>query len=128
MCCIFPRITYQAPGSKLGKGSDSVKALSHDAIFHAACNAILLLTDVKLANTPFLHSLPIFNSFLTYQTFVTNLHQLRVDLLCKLQEKFLHVTVLVIELNLLAFKFTPFTSAMEHKNANKNVRLYVKDF
>ena len=30
--------------------------------------------------------------FLTYQTFVTNLHLLRVELRCKLQEKFHRVT------------------------------------
>ena len=29
----------------------SLKALSHGAIFLATCNAILLLVDVKLANT-----------------------------------------------------------------------------
>ena len=32
------------------------------------------------------------NIFLTYQTFVTNLHLLRVQLRCKLQEKLHHVT------------------------------------
>ena len=37
------------------------KALSHGAIFLATCNAILLLGDVKLANTSFHHSLLIFN-------------------------------------------------------------------
>ena len=35
-----------------------LKALSHGAIFHATCNAILLLGDVKLTNTCFHHSLP----------------------------------------------------------------------
>ena len=39
--------------------------------------AILLLEDVKLANTCFHH-----NICLTYQTFVTNLHLLRVELRC----------------------------------------------
>ena len=34
-----------------------LKALSHGAIFLATCNAILLLVDVKLANTRFHHSL-----------------------------------------------------------------------
>ena len=34
-----------------------VKALSHDAIFFANCDAILPLGDVKLANTSFHHSL-----------------------------------------------------------------------
>ena len=32
------------------------------------------------------------NIFLTYQTFVTHLHQLRVELRCKLQEKLHRVT------------------------------------
>ena len=32
------------------------------------------------------------NKFLTYQTFVTNLHLLRVELRCKLQEKLHRVT------------------------------------
>ena len=32
------------------------------------------------------------NKFLTYQTFVTNLHPLRVGLRCKLQEKLHRVT------------------------------------
>ena len=32
------------------------------------------------------------NKFLTYQTFVTNLHPLRVELRCKLQEKLHRVT------------------------------------
>ena len=38
----------------------SIKALSHGAIFLASCNAILLLGDVKLANTCFHHSLLIY--------------------------------------------------------------------
>ena len=37
--------------------------------------------DVKLANICFYHSL------LIYQTFVTNLHRLRVELRCKLKDK-----------------------------------------
>ena len=37
------------------------KALSHGAIFLATCNAILLLVDVKLANTRFNHSLLIYS-------------------------------------------------------------------
>ena len=32
------------------------------------------------------------NIFLTFQTFVTNLHRLRVELRCKLQEKLHRVT------------------------------------
>ena len=38
-----------------------VKALSHGAIFLATCNAILLLGDVKLANTCFHHDLVIYS-------------------------------------------------------------------
>ena len=38
-----------------------LKALSHGAIFLATCNAILLLVDVKLANTRFHHSLLIYS-------------------------------------------------------------------
>ena len=38
-----------------------LKALSHGAIFLATCNAILLLVDVKLANTRFHHSLRIYS-------------------------------------------------------------------
>ena len=64
---------------------DALKALSHDAIFLATCNAILPLGDVKLASTSFHHNLLIY--FLTCQTFATNLHLLRVELRCKLQEK-----------------------------------------
>ena len=37
------------------------KALSHGAIFLATCNAILILVDVKLANTRFHHSLLIYS-------------------------------------------------------------------
>ena len=64
------------------KQRDALKVLSHGAIFLATCNAILLLVDAKLANTRFHHSFA--NIFLTYQTFVTNLHLLRVELRCKL--------------------------------------------
>ena len=35
-----------------------LNALSHCAIFHATCDAILLLGGLKLANTCFHHSLP----------------------------------------------------------------------
>ena len=69
----------------------SIKALSHGAIFFATCNAILLLVDVKLANTRF-HPSQFANIFLTYQTFVTNLHLLRVELRCKLPGKLHRVT------------------------------------
>ena len=44
-----------------GKIYLNVKALSHGAIFFATCNAILLLVDVKLANTRFHHSLLIYS-------------------------------------------------------------------
>ena len=40
---------------------DALKAVSHGAIFLATCNAILLLVDVKLANTRFHHSLLIYS-------------------------------------------------------------------
>ena len=43
------------------KNARWVKALSHGAIFLATCNAILLLVDVKLANTRFHHSLLIYS-------------------------------------------------------------------
>ena len=43
-----------------------------------------------MANKSFDHSLLIY--FSTYQTFVTNLHLLRVELRCKLQEKLHRVT------------------------------------
>ena len=62
-----------------------VKALTHGAIFLATCNAILLLEDVKLANTSFHHRL--LTIFWTHQTFLTNLRLLRVELRCKLQQK-----------------------------------------
>ena len=38
----------------------TVKALSHGAIFLATCNAILLMGDIKLANTSFHHSLLVY--------------------------------------------------------------------
>ena len=66
------------------------KALSHGAIFLATCNAILLLEDEKLENSCFHHSLLV--CFLTYQTFVTNLHLVRVELRCMLKEKLHRVT------------------------------------
>ena len=47
-----------------------IKVLSHGAIFLATYNAILLLVDVKLANTRFHHSLLIYSNI---STFVTNL-------------------------------------------------------
>ena len=62
-------------------------ALSHGAIyiFLATRNyAILLLVDVNPSQFA--------NIFLTYQTFVTNLHLLRVELRCKLPGKLHRVT------------------------------------
>ena len=69
----------------------TLKALLHDAIFLATCNAIPLLIDVKLANTyeP-LSDFPI--EFFTNETAFTNLHLLRAELHCKLQEKLHRVT------------------------------------
>ena len=53
------------------------KALSHDAIFLATCNAILLLHGrCKIGKYMFPSQFA--NTFLTYQTFVSNLHLLRV--------------------------------------------------
>ena len=43
------------------KGYPVLKARLHGAIFHATCIAILLLADVKLANTCFHHSLLIYS-------------------------------------------------------------------
>ena len=37
--------------------SESLKAMLHDAIFLATCNAVLLFNDVKLPNTSFYFSL-----------------------------------------------------------------------
>ena len=62
-----------------------LKALSYGAIFLATCNAILLLRDVKLAKYMFTSQFAYI--FLTYQTFVTNLHLLGAELRSKLQEK-----------------------------------------
>ena len=52
---IFAILTLHGVSKKL-----NLKALSHDAIFLATCNAILLLRDVKLANTSFHQSLLIY--------------------------------------------------------------------
>ena len=71
----------------------SLKALSHGAIFLATCNAILLLVDAcKIGKYTFPSQFA--NIFLTYhdQTFVTNLHLLRVELRCKLPGKLHRVT------------------------------------
>ena len=60
--------------------NSNVKALTHGAIFLTTCNAIVFLGASQFGNI-----------FLTYQTFVTNLH-LRVELNSKLQEKLHRVT------------------------------------
>ena len=57
-----------------------IKALSHGAIFLATCNAILFLVDTEIGKYTFPSQFA--NIFLTYQTFVTNLHLLRVELRC----------------------------------------------
>ena len=53
--------------------------------FLGTSNAILLLGDAKLAKYTFPSQFA--NIFLIYQKFATNLHLLRVELRCKLQEK-----------------------------------------
>ena len=51
----------EADDHEMVKELQVLKTLSHGAIFFATCNAILLLVDVKLANTLFHHSLLIYN-------------------------------------------------------------------
>ena len=53
-------------------GSDPVryKALSRGAIFLATCNAILLLGDVKMANTSFYHSLLICSKHIKHSSLI----------------------------------------------------------
>ena len=68
----------------------TVKALSYCVTILATCTAILLLGDVLIGKYMFLSQFA--DAFLTYQTFVTNLHLLRVELRCKLQEKLHRVT------------------------------------
>ena len=68
-------------------------ALSHGVIFPAICNGILLLWDVKFADTCFYYRLLLYS--LTYETFVTNLYPLGVELHCKMQGKFPRVTRLL---------------------------------
>ena len=68
-----------------------IKALSNGAIFLATCNAILLLVDVKLENICTFPS-QFANIFLTYQTFVTKLHFVKVELRCNLPGKLHRVT------------------------------------
>ena len=64
---------------------------AHGAIFLATCNAILLLVyRCKIGKYTFPPQFA--NILLTYQTFVTNLHLLRVELRCKLPGKLHRVT------------------------------------
>ena len=68
--------------------SSKLKAMSHGAIFLATCNSTF--ERCKIGNYKFPSQFA--NIFLTYQTFVSNLHLLRVELRCKLQEKLHRVT------------------------------------
>ena len=74
------------------KQYDAPKALSHGAIFLATCNAILLLSLGRCKIGKYTFPSQFANRFLTYQTFVTNLHLLRVELRCKLPGKLHRVT------------------------------------
>ena len=67
-----------------------VKALSHGAIFF--CNLQRNSTFGRCKIGKYMFSSQFAKVFLTYQTFVTNLHLLRVELRCKLQEKLHCVT------------------------------------
>ena len=57
----FEQISKYSSSSHFWQCDTQLKALSHGAIFLATCNAILLLGDVKLANTCFHHSLLIYS-------------------------------------------------------------------
>ena len=59
--CVFPGEDRASKRARYGTNLKSLKALSHGAIFLAACNAIRLLVDVKLANTRFHDSLLIYS-------------------------------------------------------------------
>ena len=52
------------------------------------CNSTLERCEIG----KYMFPLQLANRFLTYQTFVTNLHPLRVELRCKLQENLHRVT------------------------------------
>ena len=56
------------------------KALSHGTIFLATCNAILLLVDVKLANTRFHHSLLIYSQHIKYLSLICISYKSRIAL------------------------------------------------
>ena len=66
--CAVPIVTI----CKTGLLDDTLihKAMSHGAIFHATCNAILLLKDVNLGKDAY--SLHFANVFFTYQTVFTD--------------------------------------------------------
>ena len=68
-----------------------VKALSHGGIFLATCNACNS-TFGRCKIGKYMFPSQFANIFLTYQTFVTNLHLPRVELRFKLQEKLHRVT------------------------------------
>ena len=62
--------------------SPSIMPLTHSAIFPATCNAkYSTLGRCKIGKLMFQSQFG--NMFLAYQTFVTNLHLLRVELRCK---------------------------------------------
>ena len=50
--------------------TETLKALSHDAILLATCNAILLLSDVKLANTRFHCILRMYSSNIKHSSLI----------------------------------------------------------
>ena len=53
-------LTWDSKGRSHGEFAARLEALSHGAMFLATCNAILLMGDVKLANTCFRHSLLVY--------------------------------------------------------------------
>ena len=65
---------------------ETVKAMSHDAIFIATCDAILLLRDVKLTNTRLQLYLAMSSSYIKHSPLIL---LVRVELRCKLQD-FVH--------------------------------------
>ena len=65
-----------------------LKALSHGAIFRTTCNSTLGRCTIGKYKFPSQFA----NIFLTYQTFVTNVHLVEVELRCKLREKLHRVT------------------------------------
>ena len=57
----------------------TLKALSHDAIFLATCNAILLLRDVELANTRLHSNLLMYSSEIKHSILI-NIFKSRIAL------------------------------------------------